>query len=121
MTPSHDFQTRRTAEYAAKDLLTTRGYHVYRVAERHSTSTDPFHLIAWNKNHWFLFVKIWSPRIPVRLESFRQEVAQLVQMARSDVYPGSIQFWVFEHGILKRYQILYGGAIRIRGPIDAIY
>jgi hypothetical protein len=121
MTRPTKYQTRGTAEHTAKNFLMSRGYAVFRVSERHSTTSAPIQLLAWNKEHWLLFIKIWSPRRPMKPESFRREVSRLAEMVRSNHYPGNVQFWVCDGNILKRYQILNGGAIRLRGEVDEIF
>ncbi|HWQ66167.1 MAG TPA: hypothetical protein VN372_04770 [Methanospirillum sp.] len=112
MTSSPEYQTKRTAEYSARDLLRRQGYDVVRVTELHGRIHSPFHLIAWKGNQVLLFIRIRTTRIRGAAESINDEMAGLAHLVRSGRYPGEVQFWI-KSDQWRRYRIFPGGAVRI--------
>jgi len=116
-----EYQNVRLAESAARMYLKHHGYTVIRIAERHETTSNPFHLIAWNDPNKFIFIRLRSPRKGTTHSVFQTEITRLTAFLRTNNFPGSMQFWIYEYQSWKQYQILHGGAIRIREPPDAIF
>jgi hypothetical protein len=116
-----EYQNVRIAEYAARIYLKEHGYNVIRIAERHEPSSNPFHLIAWNDPNKFIFIRLRSPRKGTSHNALVREISRLTAFFRKNNYPGCMQFWIYEQQSWKQYQILHGGAIRIREPPDAIF
>jgi hypothetical protein len=107
----HKYQTRRTAEYRAKDLLVHEGYEVVRVTERAGALPILFHLIAWRQEPGIHLIRIGSSRMSSC--TFNKEVERLSFHVKNEWYPGDVQFWIAKGGRWERYQILPGGAIPI--------
>jgi hypothetical protein len=110
MVSSSSYQTSRTAEYAARDLLHTQGYVVIRVTERHSKIPVPFQLIAWRSEKDILLISVRSPR---HSEEVLNDLMFLTAFVKSRSYPGEMQYWVRERSKWKRYRIFPGGAVQI--------
>ncbi|MFH0968571.1 MAG: hypothetical protein V1862_12895 [Methanobacteriota archaeon] len=115
MPPIHEHQTRRTAEYGARNLLVQHGYDVARVTERNGAIPALFHLIAWNQGEGVIFIRIGSPRM--QKTAVQEEILRLSTRVRTRQYPGEVQFWVGEGDCWKRYLICPGGAVRITGGL----
>ncbi len=115
MSPSNEHQTRRTAEYGARNFLQQYGYEVARVTERKGALPALFHLIAWNRVNGVVFIRIGSPRM--QKAAVQEEILRLSIQVRTGQYPGEVQFWMGEGDSWKRYLICPGGAVRIMGGL----
>ncbi|WP_319579659.1 hypothetical protein [uncultured Methanospirillum sp.] len=115
MTPVYERQSRRTAEYGARNLLRKHGYNAVRVTERDGALPSLFHLIAWNKMKRILFIRIGS--LKMKETTFQDEIRLLVSSVQTDGYPGEVQFWIGSDHCYRRYLILSGGAIRLKEPL----
>ncbi|MDD1728310.1 MAG: hypothetical protein LUQ50_04470 [Methanospirillum sp.] len=115
MSDSSKHQTRRTTEYAVRNLLQRHGYEVVRVTERQGALPAMFHLVAWNDARKILFIRIGSPRM--HRDSIRNEFASLIERIKGRQYPGEIQYWISENNKWNRYLICSGGAFRIIGGL----
>ncbi|MDD1730078.1 MAG: hypothetical protein LUQ50_13535 [Methanospirillum sp.] len=115
MVRSAEFQTSRTAGYAAKAMLQNQGYEVAKVLMRSTTKPGTIGLIAWNHLE-MLFICIRSYRGRYHLQ---EDIDALSRLQRSGTYPGDIQYWVRDKTCWVRYRICVGGAMRLGGPDDA--
>ncbi len=115
MSESSKHQTRRTTEYAARNLLQNHGYEVVRVTERKGAIPTMFHLVAWNDTKKILFIRIGSARM--HRDSTRNELARIIEKIRDHQYPGEIQYWISDNDQWNRYLICSGGAFRIIGGL----
>ncbi|MDD1728210.1 MAG: hypothetical protein LUQ50_03960 [Methanospirillum sp.] len=115
------YHTIRTAEYAARESIESRGFHVARITERQSGRRIPFQLIAWNGEGRLIFIKLRSFRGRNTPQAIHDEIRNLTLIRRTGEYPGEIQYWIFENLYWKRYQIYVGGALCIREECDATF
>jgi len=102
-----DYQTRRTAEYTAKDLLVRYGYEVIRVAQSRTHESTGINLIAWDRDGKILFISVRSRR----KSSFRNDIYDLSERTRVCRYPGNVEYWIRHKAGWRRYLINAGGAI----------
>jgi len=114
MNPVPEYQTQRTARYAAIHHLHERGYSVLKVNGRLDRNEVPIHLIAWNQKE-LIFICIRSPRL---LNHQQEDITRLSAHVRSGNYPCEIQYWFREPERWRRYRIYAGGAVQIPGGND---
>jgi hypothetical protein len=102
-------RTSRAIWYDASAELTLAGYHCIRVAG----ASRPFDLVAW-KDGKFLFIVVRRARSK-GVFRFSDEIACLARLVETRTLPGIAYLWIFLSKTWFRYQILPGGAMRIRG------
>jgi len=103
--------TARTILYHAVRELDRAGYQSIRIAG----SARLFDLIAWSRKK-VLFITVKRTR-KGDISRFSDEVGAIASFVSENPLPGMVQFWIYTSDTWQVYQILPGGALRIRGGI----
>jgi Holliday junction resolvase len=109
MTGTH--LTARTVLYDAVGELNRAGYCSIRIAG----SGRLFDLVAWSRKR-ILFLTIRRARNG-GISQFSEEIGEITSLINQNPLPGMVQFWVYSSHTWQVYQVLPGGALRIRGGI----
>jgi len=103
--------TARTILYHATAELDRAGYYSIRIAG----SGRLFDLVAWSRQK-IIFVTVKRTR-KGDISRFSEEVGEIASFISKNPLPGMVQFWIYASHTWQVYQILPGGALRIRGGI----
>ncbi|HWQ64628.1 MAG TPA: hypothetical protein VN429_09455 [Methanospirillum sp.] len=103
--------TARSTLYHAGAELNRAGYHFLRIAG----SGRLFDFVAWTRKK-IIFVTVKRTR-KGDISRFSDEVQEIASFLSENPLPGMVQFWIFSSSSWLIYQILPGGALRIRGGI----
>ncbi|PWR74207.1 hypothetical protein [Methanospirillum lacunae] len=103
--------TARSTLYHAGAELNRAGYHFLRIAG----SGRLFDFVAWSRQR-IIFVTVKRIR-KGDISLFSDDVQELASFLNENHLPGMVQFWIFTSKSWLIYEILPGGALRIRGGI----
>lgn len=104
--PDTSHQERAIAFRAASELNES-GYKAARVAG----SSRLIDIIAW-KGDQILFLGVARSRNAGIIRHAKRILA-LVDKVKTGEFPGKVQFWVYQAGTWRRYEIMPGGALPI--------
>lgn len=99
----------KAIENEAKRILEQEGYQVIRAGY-----PAPFDLIAWVDSADILCLIVRSSK-SINTAGIPHSVRELSELLRDGRAPGKCQFWVKKISHWKRFEILPGGTIELKG------